>query len=190
MIFSNNSTRRPRRLWAALAAPVLIVAGLGAPGLAAADTAPPSGTPATVSADVLPTWQINGVVWSQVLVGNIVYVTGSFTKARPPGVAAGGAGEVDAANIFAYDITTGNRVHDVQPLAERSGPVDHRLAGRHRASTSVATSPPSTASPAATSPPSYRHRRPGRDLPPDVSGAVKGLAATNSTPLLRRLLPA
>src|SRR4051812_45580272 len=66
MIFSNNSTHRPRRLWAALAAPVLIVAGFGSAGVAAADTAPPSGTPPTVSADVLPTWQINGVAWAQV----------------------------------------------------------------------------------------------------------------------------
>ena len=71
---------------------------------------PPAGTPATAAADGLPTWQINGVVWSQAVVGNTVYATGSFTKARPPGVAAGGAGEVDALNIFAYDITTGNRV--------------------------------------------------------------------------------
>jgi len=58
----------------------------------------------------LPTWQINGVVWAQVLVGNTVYVTGSFTKARPPGVGSGGAGEVNAGNIFAYNVTTGNRV--------------------------------------------------------------------------------
>lgn len=77
---------------------------------AVADTSPPAGVPATVSADALPTWQINGVVWSQAVVGNVVYATGSFTKARPPGVAAGGAGEVDAQNLFAYDITTGNRV--------------------------------------------------------------------------------
>jgi hypothetical protein len=63
-----------------------------------------------VSADALPTWQINGVVWSQVLVNNILYATGSFTKARPPGVAVGGAGEIDAQNIFAYDIRTGERV--------------------------------------------------------------------------------
>src|SRR5215207_5769349 len=74
------------------------------------DTAPSLTTPPTVSADGLPTWQINGVVWSQVVVNNIVYATGSFTKARPPGVPAGGAGEVDARNIFAYSITTGNRV--------------------------------------------------------------------------------
>ena len=53
---------------------------------ASADTAPAAGTPATVSGDGLPTWQINGVVWAQVLVGNTVYATGEFTKARPPGV--------------------------------------------------------------------------------------------------------
>jgi hypothetical protein len=82
---------------------------LGAPG-AHADTAPAAGTPATVSADVLPTWQVNGVVWSTVTVGNTVYATGEFSAARPPGVAAGGAGEVAAGNIFAFDITTGNRV--------------------------------------------------------------------------------
>ena len=64
----------------------------------------------TVGADALPTWQINGVVWSQAVVGNTVYVTGSFTKARPPGVAVGGAGEVPALNIFAYDVRTGNPV--------------------------------------------------------------------------------
>ena len=75
-----------------------------------ATTTAATGLPPTVSADGLPTWQINGVVWSQVVVNNIVYATGSFTKARPPGVAAGGAGEVDAQNIFAYDITTGQRV--------------------------------------------------------------------------------
>ncbi|HWI01121.1 MAG TPA: laminin G, partial [Propionibacteriaceae bacterium] len=84
--------------WAAVAVP------------ASADTAPAAGLPETVSADGLPTWQINGVAWSQVLVGNTVYVAGSFTKARPPGVAVGGAGEVNALNVFAYDITTGNRV--------------------------------------------------------------------------------
>jgi hypothetical protein len=73
-----------------------------------ADTAPDPGTPSTVSADALPTAQIgNGVVWSQVTVGNIVYATGQFTTARPPGVAVGGVGQVSRAGILAYDITTG-----------------------------------------------------------------------------------
>ncbi|MCB0910800.1 MAG: PKD domain-containing protein, partial [Propionibacteriaceae bacterium] len=102
---------------------------------ATADT-PAATTPAlpeTVSADALPTWQINGVVWSQAIVGNTVYVTGSFTKARPPGVAVGGAGEVDANNIFAYDVTTGNRVasfnHSLngQGLVVRAAPDGSRI---------------------------------------------------------------
>lgn len=101
-------TRRRARAIAALTA--LVLGGALAPTPAAADTAPPTGTLPTVSADGLPTWQINGVAWSQVVVGNVVYVTGSFTRARPPGVAPGGAGEVAAQNLFAYDIRTGNRV--------------------------------------------------------------------------------
>ena len=75
-----------------------------------ADTQPPPGLPTTVSADALPTWQVNGVVWSQVTVGNVVYATGSFTKARPPGTAPGDPAEIAAGNIFAFDIRTGNAV--------------------------------------------------------------------------------
>lgn len=71
-----------------------------------ADTAPPAGTPSTVSADALPTVQINGVVRSQVVVGNTVYVTGEFSKARPAGLPAG-QGEVTRQNLLAYDIRTG-----------------------------------------------------------------------------------
>ena len=93
---------------AAILAIGLVVAGPTSAALA--DTAPASGTPSTVSADALPTWQVNGVVWQQAVVGNTVYAVGSFTKARPPGVGVGGAGEIDAANIFAYDLTTGDRV--------------------------------------------------------------------------------
>jgi PKD repeat protein len=95
---------------------VLVVALslLGLSGLqtqsSAADTDPPAGTPATVSADPLPTWQIDGVVWSQALVGTTVYAVGKFTKARPPGAAAGAATEVTRANILAYNVTTGNLI--------------------------------------------------------------------------------
>jgi hypothetical protein len=102
--------RSVRRISVALAAGAMVLAALGLPGTAVADTAPPTGTPATVSADALPTWQVNGVVWSQVVVNNIVYATGSFTRARPPGVAVGGTGEVKALHLLAYDIRTGARV--------------------------------------------------------------------------------
>ncbi|SDL13680.1 Concanavalin A-like lectin/glucanases superfamily protein, partial [Arthrobacter sp. ov407] len=77
---------------------------------ASADTAPldPTNpaTPTTVSADALPTVQIDGVAWQQLVVGNTVYVVGSFTTARPAG-SAPGTNTVARNNILAYDITTG-----------------------------------------------------------------------------------
>ncbi len=76
---------------------------------AKADTAPINGLPATVSVDSLPTVQVNGVVWSQVTVGNTVYATGSFTSARPAG-SAKGVNETVRKNLLAYDITTGNLI--------------------------------------------------------------------------------
>jgi PKD repeat protein len=100
-----------RRLTALVVASALAILGVVVPSQTAqAADPPPPPTPETVTADALPTWQINGVVWSQAIVGDVVYVTGSFTRARPPGVAAGGAGEVVANNIFAYRLSTGLRV--------------------------------------------------------------------------------
>src|SRR3712207_2073450 len=123
-----------RRIVAALttAAVAWLGVAVAAPAARAAAGDPPVPPPTTVTADALPTWQINGVVWSQVLVGNTVYVTGSFTKARPPGVSVGGAGEVDAANIFAFDIRTGNRVPfnhslNAQGLVIRANPSGSRI---------------------------------------------------------------
>lgn len=60
----------------------------------------------TVTADALPTVQVNGVVWTQVMIGNTVYAGGEFTSARPAGVAAG-TQETRRKNLLAYDITTG-----------------------------------------------------------------------------------
>jgi hypothetical protein len=111
--FSINATPASARSRLTAAAISLAVgAALAAypPGHPAwADTAPPPGTPATVSADGLPTWQINGVVWSQVTVGDIVYATGKFTRARPPGSPAG-SNEVVRDNLVAYSLSTGNLV--------------------------------------------------------------------------------
>jgi PKD repeat protein len=78
-------------------------------GTARADSAPltPSAaTPTTVAADALPTVQIDGVAWAQAVVGNTVYVGGSFTSARPAGAPAG-TSETRRANLLAYDIRTG-----------------------------------------------------------------------------------
>ncbi|MFF2371801.1 PKD domain-containing protein [Agromyces sp. NPDC058110] len=75
---------------------------------ATADTLPvDTGVPTTVSSDPLPAPQINGVVWDQEIIGNVVYVAGDFTKARPTGVAAG-VSEVDRTYLLAYDVTTGD----------------------------------------------------------------------------------
>src|SRR4051812_13542268 len=103
-------TDRAKRL-AAGATSLLLATGvmvLAAPA-ANADSAPldPAnpGTPVTVTADALPTTQINGVAWSQVVVGNTVYVAGKFTTARPAGAPAG-TQEVARNNLLAYDIRT------------------------------------------------------------------------------------
>jgi hypothetical protein len=88
----------------AIAATAMMVAPL-AP--ATADTAPQGDTLATVSADSLPTAQIEeGVVWSQTIVGDTVFAGGEFSEARPPG-AAPGEDTVTRANLLAYDINTG-----------------------------------------------------------------------------------
>jgi len=85
----------------------LVAAGLATAGAAPALADEPAPLPQTVSADALPTAQIDGVVWKQAAVGGTVYVGGEFTSARPPGVALGGAGSVPRANMMAYDLATG-----------------------------------------------------------------------------------
>jgi len=80
-------------------------------GSPAAQPAPPppgaaAGTPSTVSADALPTAQINGIVWDQVVVGDIVYAVGKFSAVRPAGSPAG-QNESPRSNAMAYNINTG-----------------------------------------------------------------------------------
>ena len=68
-----------------------------------------------VTADALPTVQVNGVVWSQAVVGNTVYAGGGFTQARPAGAAAG-TNQTPRSNLLAYDITTGNLITSFAPV--------------------------------------------------------------------------
>src|SRR3954463_7604941 len=97
---------RSLALVASAALVVATVSTLGS-GSAVADSAPPdAGTPKTVSGDSLPTPQINGVVWDQEIVGDIVYVGGNFTTARPAG-AAPGVSEVTRAGLLSYRLSTG-----------------------------------------------------------------------------------
>lgn len=95
------------RLLAGISSATLVLAALAVPLTAVADSQPAdAAAPVTVSADSLPTAQINGVVWAQLIVGNTVYVGGEFTRSRPAGSAAG-VNEVVRNNLLAYNLTTG-----------------------------------------------------------------------------------
>lgn len=94
---------------------VLIAALLGPVSGAQAAPTPVQPRPAAaVTADRLPTVQINGVVWSQAVVGNTVYAGGSFSQARPAG-AAPGTNQTPRGNLLAFDITTGSLKTDFAP---------------------------------------------------------------------------
>lgn len=95
------------RACAISAAIALGLSGLLGGSVASADTLPSAGVPQTVTTDALPTAQINGVVWSQVVAGSTVFAGGEFSSARPAGVALGGPGQVARGNLMSYDITTG-----------------------------------------------------------------------------------
>lgn len=91
--------RRHRLSRHALPLVLLLTAGLVLAGVAAPASA-------VVSRTALPTAQLNGVAWTQVVVGDTVYVGGQFTTARPAGAAAG-TRTVSRRNLLAYDVTTG-----------------------------------------------------------------------------------
>ena len=109
------SSVRPRRPIALLTTLVLVAAGVvGVAGTSSASADPGPillRDPTNVTADPLPTAQIDGVVWSQAIVGTgtnaTVYAGGSFANARPAGVALGGAGSVTRNNLLSYNLSTG-----------------------------------------------------------------------------------
>jgi hypothetical protein len=103
-----------------VSASVAVVAATVTAPPADADTAPTDPTLETVSAAALPTVQINGVVWDQVIVGNRVYATGQFTQARPAG-AAPGTSQTARSNILAYDLTTGALITSWAPSLNAQG---------------------------------------------------------------------
>src|SRR4051812_45090382 len=118
---SNPLRRRAAAVATALATVGALCGLVLAAEPAAADTSPPNpGTPPTASADSLPTVQINGVVWAQVIVGNTVYATGQFTQARPAGAAAG-TSETPRSNILAYNLSTGALISSWAPTLDAQG---------------------------------------------------------------------
>ena len=102
-----------RRALAGAVAVTAVAAGVAmvsVPGQADTSPSPAGpGNPETVSATPLPTVQINGVAWSQAIIGNTVYVGGEFTQARPAG-ARPGTSETPRKNLLAYDIRTGKLI--------------------------------------------------------------------------------
>lgn len=133
---SVRSGTRITRVPALLLAVTTALLFLGAAPMAGADSAPADPTdphtPPTVAIDRLPTVQHNGVAWSQVIVGNTVYVVGKFTAARPAGSAAG-QNQTTRNNMLAYDLTTGelktafNPNLNAQALAVAASPDGSRI---------------------------------------------------------------
>ncbi len=125
-----------RGLAAATSAALAAALVLAVPPPASADTAPPDpanpATPVTVSADALPTVQIDGVVWQQAIIGDTVYAVGKFGTARPAGAAAGTQTTVRN-NILAYRLSTGQLITgftaslNAQALAVAASPDGSRL---------------------------------------------------------------
>ena len=186
-----RSPKGTRRLLAGVTALALGAIGLVVAPATAAHAADPVAAaatpdPATVTADALPTWQINGVVYSQAIIGDTVYVTGSFTRARPPGVAAGGAGEVVANNIFAYRLSTGDRVAsfatnqglNAQGLVIRASADGSRLWVGGDFTTVNGTARGHLA---ALNPVDGSLVSGGGFVPPNVGGQVRGLGVTPGT---------
>ncbi|MCY0933499.1 DUF7594 domain-containing protein [Streptomyces sp. H34-S4] len=95
--------RRSRGLTAALA---LSLAGAGtAIGLVLIPEASAITQPVAFTADNLPTWQPNGIVWAMDEANGIVFAGGTFSSVRPPDGAAGA--EQEAVNFVALDAATG-----------------------------------------------------------------------------------
>lgn len=118
-----NQNPRRRRLLSLLTVIGLTASGavtglVLAPSAAADISRVANPAPSVVTADALPTTQIDGVAWSQAVVGNTVFVGGRFANARPAG-AAPGTNLTARANLLAYDITTGNLVTSWAPSTDK-----------------------------------------------------------------------
>ncbi|MET9321594.1 DNRLRE domain-containing protein [Streptomyces sp. NPDC003038] len=97
--------RRSRGLTAAL---VLSLAGAGTGiGLVLMPQASAITPPVAFTADALPTWQPNGIVWAMAQTNGTVFAGGTFSAVRPPEGSTSGA-EQEAVNFVALDAATGS----------------------------------------------------------------------------------
>ncbi|MFG2299931.1 LamG-like jellyroll fold domain-containing protein [Actinacidiphila glaucinigra] len=88
------------------AAGTLVAGALAGMGVAAAPAATALTPPVAMTADELPTWQTNGIVWAMAQSEGVVFAGGTFSTVRPPGSGAG-TNEQSAVNFAAFDAATG-----------------------------------------------------------------------------------
>ena len=82
--------RTTRRRTAAVGAVLAVIAPLAAlQTTAGAQKAEALTPPVAFTADDLPTWQTNGIVWAMAQADGVVFAGGTFSAVRPPGSPAG-----------------------------------------------------------------------------------------------------
>ncbi|WP_322975363.1 fibronectin type III domain-containing protein [Actinacidiphila bryophytorum] len=87
----------------------VVAVGMAAASMVGFSSAGPAGAltgPVAMTADDLPTWQTNGVVWALAQANGVVFAGGTFSTVRPPGAAAG-TNEQQALNFQAFDAASG-----------------------------------------------------------------------------------
>jgi hypothetical protein len=95
------------RTWGSISAAVILAASaLAGAGVVAAPSATAVTPPVGITADDLPTWQTNGIVWATAQADGVVFAGGTFSTIRPPG-AASGTSEQPAVNFAAFKAATG-----------------------------------------------------------------------------------
>ncbi|MFE2544546.1 LamG-like jellyroll fold domain-containing protein [Actinacidiphila glaucinigra] len=90
-----------------ISAALTMAAGSLAAGAMAPQPAVALTPPVAMTADSLPTWQTNGIVFAMAQANGTVFTGGTFSSLRPSGEAAGGPNEREAVNFAAFDAATG-----------------------------------------------------------------------------------
>ncbi|WP_255956020.1 fibronectin type III domain-containing protein [Streptomyces odontomachi] len=89
----------------ALCASLVLAFGTAGLGVSAAPPAAALTPPVAFTADDLPTWQTNGVVWALAQAGDTIFVGGTFSQVRPPNGETGDP--QNAVNFVAMNAATG-----------------------------------------------------------------------------------
>ncbi|MFE2294916.1 LamG-like jellyroll fold domain-containing protein [Streptomyces sp. NPDC059452] len=100
-----------------LTAVLALAAGVLAP-VAAAPPAAALTPPVAFTADHLPTYQTNGIVWTLAEANGVVYAGGTFSAVRPAG---SGGGSTPAVNFAAFNAATGAPVGCSLSFTRNSG---------------------------------------------------------------------